>query len=88
MARIDRRTSPNQTALWTVYELVSIQAHRIVASSSAACTRLRTRSSGRGPGRATVVLHWWATLTRSARSLASVCRYCGRSRVMVGQMSR
>jgi hypothetical protein len=28
MARIDRRVSPNQTALWTIYELVSIQAAR------------------------------------------------------------
>lgn len=29
MARIDRRVSPNQTALWTVYELVAIQAARV-----------------------------------------------------------
>jgi len=29
MARIDRRVSPNQTALWTVYELISIQARRV-----------------------------------------------------------
>jgi hypothetical protein len=34
MARIDRRVSPNQTALWTIYELISIQARRVVAAAS------------------------------------------------------
>jgi hypothetical protein len=29
VARIDRRVSPNQTALWTVYEMVAIQAVRV-----------------------------------------------------------
>jgi hypothetical protein len=27
--RVDRRVSPNQTALWTVYELVDAQAARL-----------------------------------------------------------
>ena len=30
MARIDRRTSPNQVALWTRYELIDMQAGRSV----------------------------------------------------------
>lgn len=34
MARIDRRVSPNQTALWTVYELVTMQARRVAVSST------------------------------------------------------
>lgn len=34
MARIDRRVSPNQAALWTVYELISIQARRVMTVAS------------------------------------------------------
>jgi hypothetical protein len=31
MARIDRRVSPNQITLWTVYELINGQAPRLLA---------------------------------------------------------
>jgi hypothetical protein len=32
MAHIDRRPSPNQTALWTRYELVAIRSRRLSAA--------------------------------------------------------
>jgi hypothetical protein len=32
MARIDRRVSPNQIPLWTVYELINSQASRLLAT--------------------------------------------------------
>jgi hypothetical protein len=66
------------------YDLVSIQAVQVLASSSA----VRDRSSGRWPGMASVVVRWWATITRAARSRESAHRYYGASVVIVGQMSR
>jgi hypothetical protein len=36
VARIDRRVSPNQITLWTVYELINGQASRLPARSRTA----------------------------------------------------
>ena len=56
MARIDRRTSPNQVALWTVYELVDNQAIRrpphaaTAAGTGQAAGHRRETAAGRPPG--------------------------------------
>jgi hypothetical protein len=55
MARIDRRVSPNQIALWTVYELIDGQAPRLLGRPR---TALPTR-------------FWIAVLPRELRTVAA-----------------
>jgi hypothetical protein len=45
MARVDRRVSPNQLALWTVHELRDMWARRVLVSRNAG------RPRGHGPVR-------------------------------------
>lgn len=48
MARIDRRVSPNQTALWTVYELVAIQSARLARRVRSTVTERNRDSRPKG----------------------------------------
>ena len=56
MARIDRRVSPNQITLWTVYELINGQARRLSAKPRTAPPTRR---------------FWTAVLLRELRAAAA-----------------
>jgi hypothetical protein len=56
MARIDRRVSPNQITLWTVYELTNGQARRLLSRPRAAPPTRR---------------FWTAVLLRELRTVAA-----------------
>jgi hypothetical protein len=63
--RIDRRVSPNQTALWTVYELVNVQAARVPVAARSVPNQSRSWMADLGQKLARVVVRvvsearWW-----------------------------
>lgn len=72
MARIDRRVSPNQAALWTVYELIAIQAARVVGRpASSVGQQLNPITVG------DICMPFWhfaGLVRRAARSVWAGCR--------------
>jgi hypothetical protein len=69
--RIDRRVSPNQAALWTVYELVDAQAARILPPPRAAQQRSRSWAGDLGRMLTTVAVYVIAEANSWARSLVA-----------------